>query len=64
MSEFLRTWPAVVIAVMLAGCDTLDSDWAYDAAQPAYDSGTSTSGDNRSHQQKLDDKAWWDEYNR
>jgi hypothetical protein len=53
----------VICAVSaLAACDTLDSDWDY------YDSGPTNwsppPGDNRTHEQKLRDEAWWDEYNR
>jgi hypothetical protein len=62
MTGYIRALAAICTVAVLAGCDTLDSDWS------DYDLGPSTwsppPGDNRTHEQKLNDEAWWDDYHR
>lgn len=51
-----------LVLTLIAGCDTLDSDYEFaPLTLPTY---AAPSGDNRSHEQKLSDQAWWDEYHR
>lgn len=64
MTKLLVLPLALIAAIALSGCDTLEGDWdSYDTTP--WNAGWSPpSGDNRSHEQKLRDEAWWDDYNR
>lgn len=64
MRKFFVAPLVLAAALSLTGCDTLDGDWAdYDGSSWS-DGWTPPSGDNRSHEQKLRDEAWWDDYHR
>lgn len=64
MLKFVVLPLAAAAILALAGCDTLDGDWTYGDTSSWSDSSSPPSGDNRSHEQKLRDEAWWNDYHR
>lgn len=64
MSALFKTCAALLAIALVSACDTLESDWYSGSTDTDSWNYTTYSGDNRSHQQRLDDAAYWEEYHR